>query len=135
MDWVDLPGYGFARVSKKLRTHWGRLVSEYLEARKTLQLVVCLSDSRRAPTALDLQLVEWLEHVGIPWIGVLTKADKLKQSQRVKGERNARDAYGASDGRPLLMCSATTGRGIERIWPYVLPGAKTRTPGEPTPTN
>lgn len=119
--WVDLPGYGYAKVSRTLQAEWGRLVTQYLEARPSLVRVICLSDSRRPPTAQDVQLVEWLEDNGVAWLGLLTKADKLNQSKRAKAVRQARDAYACDAAHPLLLCSATTGRGLDALWPHVLP--------------
>lgn len=119
--WVDLPGYGYAKVSKRLQAHWGRVIAQYLETRAVLQCVVCLSDSRRPPTDLDVQLTQWLDSCGVSWVGVLTKADKLKQSERARAEGAARAAYGCGPDHPILLCSATTRRGLEGVWPFVLP--------------
>ncbi len=120
LRWVDLPGYGYAKVSKRLQAQWGRLVTDYLEARPVLRCVLCLSDSRRPPTDLDVQLVQWLTACGVPWLSVRTKADKLNQAGRAKAERAARDAYGCGPDAPIVLCSATTGRGLEALWPHVL---------------
>lgn len=120
LRWVDLPGYGYAKVSKKLQAEWGRLVSRYIEERAVLRHVLCLSDSRRRPTAQDVQLVEWLVALQVPWVAVLTKADKLKQAERVRAARRARDAYGCGPDQPVVLCSATTGRGLDALWPYLL---------------
>lgn len=120
LRWVDFPGYGYAKVSKKMQAHWGRLVTQYLDGREDLRGVMCLSDSRRAPTELDVKLVQWLNTLDVPWVGVLTKADKLKQAERVRAERRAREVYGCGPDQPLVLCSATTGRGLDALWPYLL---------------
>ena len=78
---VDLPGYGYAKVSKTEREAWVRLIEAYLRNRDQLRLVVALSDIRHEPTALDLDLFEWLEAVGRPFIVVLTKHDKVSPGQ------------------------------------------------------
>src|SRR3954466_46019 len=78
---VDLPGYGYARVSKSMRSDWGRMAEEYLSERETLTLCVQLVDSRHEPTALDKQLNEWLVHYKKSHIIAATKADKLSSNQ------------------------------------------------------
>jgi GTP-binding protein len=78
---VDLPGYGYAKVSKTEREAWVRLIEAYLRNRDQLRLVVALSDIRHEPTALDLDLFQWLESVGRPFIIVLTKHDKVSPGQ------------------------------------------------------
>ncbi|MEQ1764662.1 MAG: ribosome biogenesis GTP-binding protein YihA/YsxC, partial [Pyrinomonadaceae bacterium] len=74
---VDLPGYGYAKVSKSMRSDWGVMAEEYLAQREQLVLCVQLIDSRHEPTRLDLQLNEWLNFNGKPHIAVATKSDKL----------------------------------------------------------
>lgn len=75
---VDLPGYGYAKVSKTERESWRRTIESYLTGREQLRLVVSLIDIRHDPTALDCELVNWLEAIERPFIIVLTKADKVK---------------------------------------------------------
>jgi len=120
--WVDLPGYGYAKVSKRLRSQWGDLIRRYIEGREVLDRVICLSDSRRAPTSLDVQLVEWLDACRVPWVGVLTKVDKLGQGDRTRAIARAQAAYACAPDQVLILCSATTGRGLSDLWPHVLPG-------------
>jgi GTP-binding protein len=119
---VDLPGYGFARVPREVRAQWGQLVTDYLAKRDSLVLSIHIVDSRHEPTTLDLQLREWLLAEGKPFLTVATKSDKLSQNEAHKNLARARkmlDAVGSSGtaaGGELLAYSATTGRGRERVW-------------------
>ncbi|MBB65177.1 MAG: YihA family ribosome biogenesis GTP-binding protein [Waddliaceae bacterium] len=81
---ADLPGYGFARVPKKMKVHWGRMIQDYLEARLSLQLILFLLDVRRDPTEEDKQFLAWLQDSGKRMILVFTKADKISKSERPK---------------------------------------------------
>jgi GTP-binding protein len=78
---VDLPGYGYAKVPDQIRSSWGKLIEQYLKSRQQLTLVVQLIDSRHEPTALDMMMVGWLDYYAIPFAVVLTKADKLPRSK------------------------------------------------------
>ncbi len=78
---VDLPGYGFAKVPEAIRSQWGPMVETYFKSRKTLRGVIQILDVRHAPSKDDLQLWQWLQSYQIPAIPVLTKADKVKRSQ------------------------------------------------------
>lgn len=81
LNFVDLPGYGYAQVSKDERAAWARLIDSYLAEREQLRLVVALSDIRHEPMALDLELFEWLDEIDRPFIIVLTKYDKVSPQQ------------------------------------------------------
>ncbi|HYH86419.1 MAG TPA: ribosome biogenesis GTP-binding protein YihA/YsxC [Pyrinomonadaceae bacterium] len=116
---VDLPGYGFARVPRDVRAAWGKLVTDYLAKRDSLVLSIQIVDSRHEPTTLDLQLREWLLAEGKPFLTVATKSDKLSQNESHKNLARARkllDAVGSGAGGELVPYSAVTGRGRERIW-------------------
>ncbi len=117
---VDLPGYGFARVPRDVRESWGKLVSDYLAKRDSLVLSIQIVDSRHEPTTLDLQLREWLAANGKPFLTVATKSDKLSQNESHKNLARARKildgAAGGGAGGELVAYSATTGRGRERVW-------------------
>ena len=78
---VDLPGYGFARVSEKMRRHWGRLLAQYFEVRQSLSGLILIVDIRRRLTDFDRQMIEFAESVDLPIHILLTKADKLKKGQ------------------------------------------------------
>jgi GTP-binding protein len=118
---VDLPGYGFARVPREVREAWGALVTDYLANRDTLVLSIHIVDSRHEPTSLDLQLREWLASNGKPFLTVATKSDKLSQNESHKNLARARKvldaaAGGGGAGGELVAYSATTGLGRERVW-------------------
>ncbi len=78
---VDLPGYGFARVADAMREHWGNLLADYFETRKSLRGLILIVDIRRQLTAFDRQMLEFAENVGLPVHVLLTKSDKLKKGQ------------------------------------------------------
>ncbi len=78
---VDLPGYGFARVADAMREHWGNLLADYFETRKSLRGLILIVDIRRQLTDFDRQMLEFAESVGLPVHVLLTKSDKLKKGQ------------------------------------------------------
>ena len=114
---ADLPGYGYARVSKSTRSDWGQMARRYLEEREELALCVQLIDSRHPPMALDLQLNEWLEHNYKPRIVVATKADKLSNNELSKTMSVITKAIPEAN---VLAYSAPTGRGREELWAAIL---------------
>jgi len=117
---VDLPGYGFARVPLEMKARWKRLIESYLLNRKTLDLAIVLLDARRGWMEMDLELKGWLEFQNIPFIVVATKFDKLNQSEQ---QRNLRDIRKGLNGAELLPFSAVSGRGAREIWQAI---SKTR---------
>jgi GTP-binding protein len=110
---ADLPGYGFARVSKQMRAEWGKMAEEYLAEREELALSIQLVDSRHKPTALDIQLHEWLMFNKKDHIIVATKADKLSGNQL---QKSLADIGKLLPGSPLIAFSAVTGRGKDALW-------------------
>ena len=115
---VDLPGYGFARVPRAVRESWGRTVSDYLAKRASLVLSIHIVDSRHDPTQLDLQLREWLEYNGRPHLTVATKSDKLSENGLRKSLARAGQLFGTvgDKGVGIVAYSAVTGRGRELVW-------------------
>ncbi len=114
---ADLPGYGYAKVSKSMRSDWGVMAEEYLSQREELALCVQLVDSRHPPTPLDIQLNDWLKHNNKPFIVVATKADKLSNNELSKSMKIAKATL--PDSR-ILTYSATTARGREDVWSEIL---------------
>ena len=110
---VDLPGYGFARVPKNMRAAWGEMAADYLAKRRPLVLSIQIVDSRHEPTTLDLQLDEWLAANAQPRVVVATKSDKLSQNELRKKIEGARRALSAEN---LIAYSAMTGRGRDEVW-------------------
>jgi GTP-binding protein len=111
---VDLPGYGFARAPGKLRKAWQPLMESYLSGTSELRGVVQLIDVRHDPTADDLKMLEYLARVGLPALFVLTKVDKLTNTQRSTRIARAVDALGI-DAEQALPFSALTGEGREEL--------------------
>ena len=110
---VDLPGFGYARVPKAVKSTWDEMVSSYLAKRSQLVLSIHIVDSRHEPTKLDLQLHEWLEHSLKPRLIVATKSDKLSKNELKKSLDRARGVFG--DDR-IVAFSAKTGTGRDEVW-------------------
>lgn len=111
---VDLPGYGYASVPDEMRASWARLIEWYLAESGQVRGVVHLVDARRAPTEHDLTMVRYLGELGLPTLVVLTKADKLKRSQRREALQRAIDALGLDEDE-LLLFSSKSGEGRETL--------------------
>ena len=112
---VDLPGYGYAKCSKKEREKWSRLVEKFFQLNKKQTTgVIVLLDSRLPPQKLDLELTSFLSSQSIPVIPVLTKADKAKMAQRGKSLQAWRDLLPSAV--PPILCSSRTGLGSNEIW-------------------
>lgn len=108
---VDLPGYGYAEVSKAMRESWGPLIEGYLSRRETLRGVVQILDIRHPPTEMDLQLYQWLQHYRIRTAVVATKADKLSRSQAARSLQVIRQAMALGNEVPVIAFSAVTREG------------------------
>jgi GTP-binding protein len=109
---VDLPGYGYAKVPQEIRRGWKELIESYLGGRKTLELSILLIDARRGWMERDQELGQWLEFHGRRYLVVATKTDKLKSR---KDHDNGMAAIRAT-GCELVPFSAKTGRGVREIW-------------------
>jgi len=112
---VDLPGYGYARVSKALRAQWAPLIEQYLDDSEQLRAVVVLVESR-VLSEQDTETIAWLLSVGRPPIVVATKVDKLKMSERVSALRRLQEGLGLVEGDSVIPYSSVTGEGRERLW-------------------
>jgi GTP-binding protein len=113
---VDLPGYGYAKVPAAIRKEWGPMVEKYLASRPNLVLSVLITDSRRKPTELDQQMIEWLEARQKPFVIAATKADKLSSNQL---RANLSRASGESGSNEIVAYSAVTRRGADRLWKLI----------------
>jgi GTP-binding protein len=111
---VDLPGYGFARVSKNMQVQWQSLITAYLESRSTLRCVVVIIDLRHQVKILDLELVTWLRNTNIPFLLVYTKQDKLSGNERQK-QSALLDAGFQVNLAERQLFSAKTGEGKENL--------------------
>jgi GTP-binding protein len=110
---VDLPGFGYARVPKAIKSSWGEMVSGYLAKRAQLVLSIHIVDSRHEPTKLDLQLHEWLEHSARPRLIVATKSDKLSNNELNESLRRVKRVFSMDR---VVAYSAKTGRGSSEVW-------------------
>jgi GTP-binding protein len=112
MYFVDLPGYGFAKVPKAVRETWGGMVEAYLRDRQQLRLAIMLVDSRLPPTDSDMQMKQWLDHHKIPNAVVLTKIDKISRNQLNQAlDKSAR----TFNTKEIIPFSAVTGSGKDQI--------------------
>jgi GTP-binding protein len=117
---VDLPGYGFAKVSRAEQEKWGPMIETYLSERESLRLVVSILDVRHDPTQQDRDLIEWLRHYGRRHLIVLTKTDKLSRGEALRRRRQIAVSLGlGADDTPILF-SAQTGEGKGDIWNAII---------------
>lgn len=103
---VDLPGYGYAKVSKSMSEDWGKMIETYLLGRKNLLKVVQLVDSRHEPSAQDVQMYEWLKYYGLDGLAVATKSDKISKNEWSKNKPLIMKKLGMEKGDLLLPVSA-----------------------------
>ena len=113
---VDLPGYGFAKVSASEKEKWGKLIERYLHNSKDLKAVFLLVDIRHAPSANDKQMYDWICHNGYEPVIIATKLDKLKRSQVQKNVKIIMESLGLPKGGKVIPFSAETKQGREEIW-------------------
>ncbi|MFX3615918.1 MAG: ribosome biogenesis GTP-binding protein YihA/YsxC [Sporolactobacillus sp.] len=113
---VDVPGYGYAKVSKKDKADWGRMLETYFSERKALSAVVQLVDLRHPPSKEDVQMHNYLSYFGHPVITVATKADKIPRSKHQKNRKIIADDLGLTPEDPFLIFSALTGLGKDEAW-------------------
>ncbi len=116
---VDLPGYGYARVSAAERRSWRPMIESYLTERPNLKAVVVILDVRRTPGAEEAQLLEWLGERGIPPILVVTKSDKISKTVQKKQLRNIAFALGV-EPEDLLLFSSKSRQGWDALWKAIL---------------
>lgn len=116
---VDLPGYGYAKVSEEVRRGWGPMVETYLERRKNLRLVLLVLDIRRDPSEKDHDLIQWLLSHRVPFRLILTKADKLSRSRMLARKSEIEKLLDLPEGAPLIIFSAKTGQGRDDIWKII----------------
>ncbi len=112
---VDLPGYGYDRVSKAEQKKWGKMIEDYLSKREQLRGVIQLVDIRHEPNENDVLMQEWLMHCEVPVLVVATKADKISRGARPKYINAIRRKFSLSQQDPILVFSAETGEGSEEI--------------------
>ncbi len=113
---VDLPGFGFAKVPKKERDRWGKDIKQYLMMRKTLRLILHLVDSRHNPTGLDEEFFYWMASNQKPFAVLLTKSDKLSTNKLAQSKKRVNTVLKEMNIEvPVIACSAGSGMGIDEI--------------------
>jgi len=112
---VDLPGYGYAKVSKSEKERWGELIEGYLNDDRDLALVFQLVDFRHPPTKDDIMMINFLIDSGIPFVVVLTKADKLSKRQREERRNGLMTELPCAEDITIIEFSAQTGEGVEDV--------------------
>mgnify|MGYP004693076107 FL=1 len=116
---VDLPGYGYAKVSPEMVKKWGKMIEGYLENSKVLRLVFLLVDIRHKPNKNDKQMYDWCINYGFNPIIIATKEDKVKRSQKAKLIKEIKNALGVIEGTPVIPFSAVSKSGRDDIWEYI----------------
>ena len=112
---VDLPGYGYAKVSRAESEKWGKMMESYLENRKNLLKVVQLVDIRHKPSAQDIQMYDYLKYFGLDGIVVATKADKVSRNEMTKCIKEIRNTLGMEKDDVVIHCSALKRTGHEEL--------------------
>ncbi len=116
---VDLPGYGYAKVSESEKEKWGRMIEKYLKTSKKLKAVFLLIDIRHDPSANDRQMYEWMDYQGYAPIIIATKLDKIKRSQVQKNIKAIREGLNVKPGTIIIPFSAETKQGRDEIWELI----------------
>lgn len=112
---VDLPGYGYAKVSKSEKASWGNIIETYLSGRSELKRVVLLVDSRHKPTADDIQMHEWIKFYGYDEVIIATKSDKLSNNELRKSEKVIRDTLKLTKEDTLYFFSSVNKKGKDEL--------------------
>jgi len=116
---VDLPGYGFAKVPKALKDEWNRVMFDYLANRESLRMVAALVDARHKPSPLDMEMLHLLEEAEVPTLVVATKIDKLKRAQRHKSLKTIHETLGLPAETQVLPFSSETREGLKELWQVI----------------
>lgn len=120
LRFVDVPGYGYAKVSKAERAKWGKMIEEYLTSRSNLRVVVSLVDLRHEPTADDIQMYEFLKYYNIPVILVATKGDKVPSGKWNKHTSLIKKKLNFDPADQFLIFSSVKKTGLEEAWEAIL---------------
>lgn len=115
VNFVDLPGYGYAKVSRSEKQRWAKMMEGYFNSDRNIKLVVQLVDMRHPPTADDIMMMEFLESTGIDFIVVMTKSDKLNKGDYKKRLEKSKEEMSFIDSEYIIPFSAQTGENIEKI--------------------
>ncbi|MCC2253699.1 ribosome biogenesis GTP-binding protein YihA/YsxC [Ruminococcus sp. CLA-AA-H200] len=116
---VDLPGYGYARVSEREKEQWGKMIERYLHGSKQLKAVFLLIDIRHEPSANDRLMYEWVVNQGFEPVIIATKLDKIKRSQIQKHVKMLREGLSLVPGTKVIPFSSVTKQGRDEIWEFI----------------
>jgi GTP-binding protein len=116
---VDLPGYGYAKVSKELAAKWSKMIERYLDTSEALRVVFLLIDIRHEPSKQDVEMYHLLYDKGFNPVIIATKADKIKKGAVSKSVAVIRKVLGADEETPIILFSAVSKSGKEEIWEYI----------------
>ncbi len=116
---VDLPGYGYAKVSEAVKAKWGTMIERYLHTSEQLRLVFLLIDIRHEPSANDKHMYHWIVSQGFNPVIIATKLDKLKRSQVPKHVKQIREGLNVTEGTPIVPFSAVSKQGRDEIWDLI----------------
>ena len=116
---VDLPGYGYARVSEKEKEQWGKMIERYLHSSKQLKAVFLLIDIRHEPSANDKMMYRWVVEQGYQPVIIATKLDKIKRSQVQKHVKMIKEGLALVPGTTVIPFSSATKQGKDEIWELI----------------
>jgi len=117
---VDLPGYGYAKVSQEIRNKWGKMIERYLHTSKQLKMVFLLVDIRHAPGENDKTMYDWIIANGYEPVIIATKLDKIKRSELLKNLKQIREKLGMGTETKIIPFSAVSKQGRDEIWEVIL---------------
>ena len=116
---VDLPGYGYAKVSQETKAKWGRMIENYLKKSKQLKTIFLLIDIRHEPSANDKEMYEWIVYQGFQPVIIATKLDKINRSQKDKQLKLIKEGLKVRPGTLVIPFSSETKQGREEVWTYI----------------
>lgn len=122
---VDLPGYGYAKVAKVEKAKWGRMIEDYLISRPQLQKVALLVDVRHKPTQDDIMMHQWIKHFGYEVVIVATKQDKLNRAELLKSNKVIRETLALDDSEEIINFSSLKKTGIKELLANMFPNTNT----------
>ncbi|MDR7077886.1 GTP-binding protein [Neobacillus niacini] len=116
LHFVDVPGYGYAKVSKSERAAWGKMIETYITSRKQLRAVVMIVDLRHPPSQDDVMMYDFLKHYGIPCVVIATKADKIPRGKWQKYLKVTKETLDLDENDQIVLFSSETGEGKDKAW-------------------
>ncbi|WHZ01922.1 ribosome biogenesis GTP-binding protein YihA/YsxC [Neobacillus sp. YX16] len=116
LHFVDVPGYGYAKVSKSERAAWGKMIETYITSREQLRAVVLIVDLRHPPTQDDIMMYNFLKHYDIPCVVIATKADKIPRGKWQKYLKVTKETLDLDENDQIILFSSETGEGKDKAW-------------------